>query len=370
MPHPVVIPAPSVAIHDPEKCSSEAVQSFSTSVLGLQAPGSPVLQPILQQFKTAGLQSNPETGVLVPPALKSPMGAISVVQSGTTFPSALQAGYASADQLLSSVTPGESHTKPQGLTLPSALTPSFNLPAPTTGMPPMGTVGSSNQVPAPVVPTHASGPAPSPIPALTHSTAQSDCNSYINSSVSNSAPQLQQQVLGCNACGCRGSCGSSHTPNYYFPTQVTPRHVFNMPPVFQLTSLCSSSYLSQLSQTPQNNGASQVPFYPAAPGAFAGGTLLHPHSHTHSDHVLGSQAASFGLQQMTAFNRFYQPMYATMIPGTGSGPAMALGTVSGGINKKNGSISCYNCGGSGHYAQDCKQSPVDATQQGKQQSII
>ncbi|KAL6462478.1 hypothetical protein MHYP_G00289000 [Metynnis hypsauchen] len=377
MPHPGVIPTPSITLNDPEKCSSEApsaIQSFNTSVLGLQSPGSSVLQPILQRFKTAGAQSGTESGVLVPPPHQSPMGTISVVPSGTPFPPALQAAYARADQVLSSVTLPESHTKPQGLTLPSALPPSFSLSVPSTGIPPMGTVGSigtasSSQVPAPVVPTHTPGPAPSPIPALTHSTAQSDANSYINSSASNSIPQLQQlpaaqQVLCCNACGCRGSCGSSHAPNYYFPTQIAPRQVFNVPPIFQLTSLCSSSYINQLTQATQSNGASQVPFYPAAPTAFAGGTLLHPHSHAHSDHVLSSQTASFGLQQMTAFNRFYQPIYATMMQGTGSGPGMGLGAVSGGINKKNGSISCYNCGGSGHYAQDCKQPPSDATQQG------
>ncbi|XP_066526870.1 zinc finger CCHC domain-containing protein 2-like isoform X2 [Hoplias malabaricus] len=371
MPHPLVIPTPPGAVDDPEKCSSEvpsAVQSFNTSVLGLQSPSSPVLQPILQRFKTTGAQPGAESGVLASPAHPSPVGAISVVQSGTTYPSTPQAAYASGDQVLSSVPLGESHSRPQGLTLPSGLPQPFNLPIPTTDLPTVGThlgTATLSQVPAPVVPTHTPGPAPSPIPALTHCTAQSDGNSYINSSASNSIPQLQQQqlpVLSCNACGCRGSCGSSHAPNYYFPTQMAPRQVFSIPPIFQLT--CNNSFLNQLSQTPQSNGTTQVPFYPAAPSAFAGGTLLHPHSHAHSEHVLGSQAANFGLQQMTAFRRFYPPIYATMLPTAGSSPGMALGPVTGGINKKNGSISCYNCGGGGHYAQDCNQLTRDATQKG------
>lgn len=71
------------------------------------------------------------------------------------------------------------------------------------------------------------------------------------------------------------------------------------------------------------------------------------------DPVMGSQA-SYGMQQMAGFGRLY-PVYPApnVVANTsGSGP------------KKNGNVSCYNCGVSGHYAQDCKQSSMEANQQG------
>ncbi|KFP79529.1 Zinc finger CCHC domain-containing protein 14 [Acanthisitta chloris] len=41
-----------------------------------------------------------------------------------------------------------------------------------------------------------------------------------------------------------------------------------------------------------------------------------------------------------------------------------MGNSNGSSHKKNGNLSCYNCGASGHRAQDCKQPPMDFNRQG------
>ncbi|XP_051655323.1 zinc finger CCHC domain-containing protein 2 isoform X5 [Manacus candei] len=208
-------------------------------------------------------------------------------------------------------------------------------------------VGQVQSTVPPAIPTHTPGPAPSPSPALTHSTAQSDSTSYINAVGNNNTngTMLPPQQLGsgpCGSCGRRCSCGTNGSLqiNSYFYHNPLHGQVYRVPSFFPLPSLCNGSYLNQAHQS---NGT-QLPFFlPQSP--YANG-LMH-------DPVMGSQA-NYGMQQMAGFSRFY-PVYPApnVVANTnGSGP------------KKNGNVSCYNCGVSGHYAQDCKQSSMEASQQG------
>ncbi|XP_058032423.1 zinc finger CCHC domain-containing protein 2 isoform X3 [Ahaetulla prasina] len=212
-------------------------------------------------------------------------------------------------------------------------------PSPTTGL----CVSPVQPTIPPAIPTHTPGPAPSPSPALTHSTAQSDSTSYINAVGNTNAngTLLSPQQLGsgpCGSCGRRCSCGSNgnlQINSYFYPNPIQGQ-VYRVSPFFHLP-FCNGSYLSQGHQT---NGT-QIPYF------FSRG----PYSM--HDPVMGSQI-NYGVQQMAGYRGFYPVYQASNVVASsnGSGP------------KKNGNVSCYNCGVTGHYAQDCKQSSMEANQQG------
>lgn len=244
---------------------------------------------------------------------------------------------------LSAAQPPASYTFP-GSPLAASVLPTQNS---TSAQPTSAGISQAQSTVPPAVPTHTPGPAPSPSPALTHSTAQSDSTSYINAVGNTNAngtivPPQQMGSGPCGSCGRRCSCGTNgnlQLNSYYYPNPM-PGPMYRVPSFFTLPSICNGSYLNQAHQS---NG-SQLPFFlPQTP--YANG-LVH-------DPVMGSQA-NYGMQQMAGFGRLY-PVYPApnVVANTsGSGP------------KKNGNVSCYNCGVSGHYAQDCKQSSMEANQQG------
>ncbi|XP_061661504.1 zinc finger CCHC domain-containing protein 2 [Syngnathoides biaculeatus] len=400
-----VMPAPG------ELEKRDTMPAFGVLSMGFQ----PGVQPMVQRFKTAlalsqgghdGLTESPSTLVASQSAQQAPLRPIGATSSGLAmYPTSLQCQDAGAlsTGLTRSLPLGEaSHSKHPGLTLPSGLPSAYAL---SPGSAPAGT----GLVPAPpAVPTHTPGPAPTPSPALAHGTALSDCLSYSNASAScgsgcdnpvalqtqqqqvppqQAAPPQQQHLMGCGTCGCHNNCGSRGGGNsasgcqapLFFPSHqmaAAVRQVFSVPPpLFQLTSLCINSYLTQGQPPHQANGAATLPtFYPAAPPAGHPSAYghLHSHSHSHADvpsHMLSTQvvaaaaAASYNLQQqmtpVASFQRIYQQVYPNPL---GMLQAATLG--GGGVNKKNGSVSCSNCGVSGHYAQDCNQPSIDSTQQG------
>ncbi|XP_075851966.1 zinc finger CCHC domain-containing protein 14 isoform X2 [Microcebus murinus] len=142
----------------------------------------------------------------------------------------------------------------------------------------------------------------------------------------------------CTSCGCSGSCGSGGlTVSYanYF------QHPFSGPSMFPISFLSfNPSYVS----AQQYGGGSTFPVVHA------------PYSSSGTpEPVLGGQS-TFAVPPMPNFMAGTAGVYQAQ---------GLVGSSNGSSHKKSGNLSCYNCGATGHRAQDCKQPSMDFNRQGK-----
>ncbi|MEE6500432.1 hypothetical protein FKM82_003777 [Ascaphus truei] len=196
-------------------------------------------------------------------------------------------------------------------------------------------------------------PAPSSSPTLSPTSE----NSYysgntptVNIQLSNQTPshhhvhhhhQQQAGCTVCSSCGCSGSCGSSGMAvNYgnYF------QHPFSAPsmypfPLLPFSPMCNNGYIN----TRQYNNSATFP-------------VVHtPYNNSLNPDSMLTGQPSFSLPTMQNFITGTAGVYQ---------PQGMMGSINGTAHKKNGNLSCYNCGASGHRAQDCKQPSMDFNQPG------
>ncbi|XP_050629565.1 zinc finger CCHC domain-containing protein 14 isoform X3 [Macaca thibetana thibetana] len=146
----------------------------------------------------------------------------------------------------------------------------------------------------------------------------------------------------CTSCGCSGSCGSSGlTVSYanYFQHPFSGPSVFTFP-FLPFSPMCSSGYVS----AQQYGGGSTFPVVHA------------PYSSSGTPDPVLSGQSTFAVPPMQNFMAGTAGVYQTQ---------GLLGSSNGSSHKKSGNLSCYNCGATGHRAQDCKQPSMDFNRPGK-----
>ncbi|KAK2841875.1 hypothetical protein Q5P01_012075 [Channa striata] len=178
-------------------------------------------------------------------------------------------------------------------------------------------MATGSSVPVATVPVNTyypSQPIPSPSPSPSSVASVEHSSSHAAS------------MCVCSSCGCRGNCRTyGALPGYAAAGYLQPfsagPSLFTLGPLLHLSPLIASS----------STAGSGTPFsYPM---------MVPPPLYRHSP-VSQDQQQGFG---------FYQP-HGLM--------------GNGGQKRAVGNLSCYNCGANGHRAEDCKQAPMDSTQQG------
>ncbi|XP_040299215.1 zinc finger CCHC domain-containing protein 14 isoform X1 [Herpailurus yagouaroundi] len=158
------------------------------------------------------------------------------------------------------------------------------------------------------------------------------------------APAPPPGCVVCTSCGCSGSCGSSGlTVSYanYFQHPFSGPSVFPFP-FLPFSPVCGSGYVG----AQQYGGGA----FPVVHSPYGGGVPPEP--------VLGGQSA-FAVPPVQSFMAGAAGVYqAPGLVGGGGGGGGGPG------HKKSGNLSCYNCGATGHRAQDCKQPSMDFNRQG------
>ncbi|XP_073461825.1 zinc finger CCHC domain-containing protein 14 isoform X2 [Aquarana catesbeiana] len=155
--------------------------------------------------------------------------------------------------------------------------------------------------------------------------------------------QQQKSQTGCtvcSSCGCSGSCGSSGVAvnygNYFQHFSAPSMFPFSLMP---FNPMCNNGYIN----TQQYNNSSSFP------------VMHHPYSNSLNPDSMLTGQPSFSMPPMQNFITGTAGVYQ---------PQGIMGAINGTLHKKSGNVSCYNCGVSGHRAQDCKQPSMDFNQQG------
>ncbi|KAM4553560.1 zinc finger CCHC domain-containing protein 14 [Fundulus diaphanus] len=144
---------------------------------------------------------------------------------------------------------------------------------------------------------------------------------------SDQSPAQSTSACVCSSCGCHGHCS----------------------PYGGLPGYAAAGYLQPFS---------------AGPSLFTLGPLLHLSPLIASSSTAGPGAPHFSYPMMVPPPIYRQsPTSHEQQPGFGFyQPHGFMGN--GGQKRAAGNMSCYNCGGGGHRAEDCKQPPMDSVQQG------